>query len=54
MRKQGFNRALDLDKVQTAINESPKEVLGYHSPFEVYTSCHDEKVFRKFCEATLR
>ena len=53
-RKNGFNWASALDKVQIAINESPKEVLGYLSPVEVYTSRHDERLFEKVSKATKR
>ena len=45
MRKDGFNWACDLDRVQIAMNESPKEVLGYYTPVNVYTSRQDDEMF---------
>lgn len=50
--KRGFNWARDLYKVQSAVNETPKEVLGYSTPLDVYTSRRDEKLLQRLKEAS--
>ena len=38
LSKEGFNWVENLANYQRILNEDPKEVLGYRSPFEVYFS----------------
>lgn len=53
-KKRGFNWVTELHKVQLAINDTPKEVLSYYTPSEVYTSRDDKELLQKVCKASKR
>ncbi|XP_061170265.1 KRAB-A domain-containing protein 2-like [Saccostrea echinata] len=53
-KRRGFNWAAELHKVQFAINENPKEVLGYLTPSEVYTSRQNKDLLQKVRKASER
>ena len=41
-------------KIQFALNETPKEVLGYSTPSEVYTSRQNDDIFEKVRKASAK